>query len=96
MKQRGALHFFVLLAMFCLVRNQALAENGTTDAYTLGEVLVTAPNEEIQKIQTEHTVTAEEIEARGARTLDEALALVPGVNVRNRTQRSAANRYKRI
>ena len=82
MKLRGALYFFVLLAMFCLVRNQALAENGTTEAYTLGEVLVTAPNEVAQKIQTEHTVTAEEIEARGARTLDEALALVPGVNVR--------------
>ncbi len=83
LRGRGIFCAFVVYTVFCGVRGVALAENGTTDAYTLGEVLVTAPNQEVQKIQTEHTVTAEEIEERGARTLDEALALVPGVNVRH-------------
>jgi hypothetical protein len=68
--------------MFCSAGNQALAHNGATSEYTLGEVVAGAPREGAEAVQTEHSVTAEEIRELGARTLDEAIGFVPGVSVR--------------
>ena len=51
-------------------------------SYRLGEVVVSAPSEGVEASGTIHEVSALEIEERGARTLDEALALVPGLVVR--------------
>lgn len=50
--------------------------------HTLGEVVVSATGTGVQASETVHTVSAEEISARGARTLEQAIALLPGVNVR--------------
>ena len=49
-----------------------------TEIYTLGEVIVTAESPAVESVATVREVTAAEIEARGARTLDEALELLPG------------------
>jgi outer membrane cobalamin receptor len=58
--------------------------------YALGEVVVSGKREEgvfgksegVEATETVYTVTSKEIRDRGARTLDQAIALVPGVNVR--------------
>lgn len=50
--------------------------------YELGEVVASARRPVGEQAVTQRIVTAEEIEAAGARTLDEALALLPGVDLR--------------
>jgi outer membrane cobalamin receptor len=50
--------------------------------YHLGEVVVSSEKKGVEVIGTTHKVTAEEIEQRGARTLDEAIDMLPGVHVR--------------
>lgn len=51
--------------------------------YRLGEIIVTAEAERIvEQVGTVYTVTAEEIKARGAENLNEALQLVPGITIR--------------
>jgi vitamin B12 transporter len=50
--------------------------------YTLGEVVVTGAKTGVEAIGTVREVTAEDIQMNGATTLDEALALLPGVNIR--------------
>jgi outer membrane cobalamin receptor len=50
--------------------------------YHLGEVVVSGEETGVEAIGTTHKVTAEDIEQRGARTLNEAINLLPGVNVR--------------
>ncbi len=50
--------------------------------YHLGEVVVSGTDKGVEKVGTIHTVTAKEIEERGARSLNEAIKLVPGVQVR--------------
>lgn len=74
--------FFVMCVMFCAVGDAALAQTDNTGVYTLGEVVVSAPMEGAKAIETEKTVTAKDIKERGARTLDEALELVPGLVIR--------------
>jgi outer membrane cobalamin receptor len=61
----------------------AATANGQTPApYPLGEVVVSAERPVSEAAATVRTVTREDILAYGARTLDEALALLPGVEVR--------------
>ncbi|MEZ4598320.1 MAG: TonB-dependent receptor [Syntrophotaleaceae bacterium] len=55
------------------------AEDGV---YHLGEVVVSGEEKGVEDIGTTFKVTAEEIEKRGARTLDEAIEMLPGVEVR--------------
>jgi len=50
--------------------------------YHLGEVVVSGEDTGVEKVGTTHTVTAKQIEERGARTLNEAINLVPGVQLR--------------
>lgn len=57
----------------------ATTEDGV---YRLGEVVVAGEESIVESVGTTHTVTAKDIEKRGARTLDEAINLLPGVNVR--------------
>lgn len=56
-----------------------------TGIYTLGEVVVTAKKEVVESVGTVREVTAEEIQNKDARTLDQALELLPGVDVRTGT-----------
>ncbi|QWV94247.1 TonB-dependent receptor [Geomonas oryzisoli] len=57
-----------------------------SESYALGEVVVSGDRADggpgVEASQTLYTVDAEEIRASGARTLDQALQLLPGVNVR--------------
>lgn len=77
-----------LLAACCAMAPGARAEEtrGASESYALGEVVVSGnradggPGEEAS--QTLYRVSEEEIRASGARTLDQALQLLPGVNVR--------------
>jgi vitamin B12 transporter len=70
----------ILLMLTGLMAGQALAaEEGI---YHLGEVVVSGTDKGVEKISTTHTVTAKQIEERGARTLNEAIKLVPGVQIR--------------
>jgi outer membrane cobalamin receptor len=57
-------------------------EDSYTDLYTLGEIVVTAERGGVESTTTVREISAAEIETRGARTLDEALELLPGVNIR--------------
>lgn len=52
------------------------------EPYPLGEVVVSAARPVSERVATAHTVTAADIRAAGARTLNEALALLPGIDVR--------------
>ena len=50
--------------------------------YSLGEVVVAGEGEGVQATQTMYTVSDRDIKVKGARTLDEAISLLPGVHVR--------------
>lgn len=50
--------------------------------YKLGEVVVKAQGDNVESVGTVREVTAEQIEAMGARTLDQALKMLPGLNIR--------------
>lgn len=68
--------------LFMSVSKSAATEN-TEDTFNLGEVVVTAKTGGVEATQVVHEVTAEDIKAKDARTLDEAIQLLPGLNVRN-------------
>ncbi|MCP4682958.1 MAG: TonB-dependent receptor plug domain-containing protein, partial [Desulfobacterales bacterium] len=58
---------------------------GTTDnkgVYTLGEVVVTGKGTGVESIGTVREIGSGDIEKKGARTLNEALELLPGLDVR--------------
>ncbi len=53
-----------------------------TPEYTLGEIVVESDKPTAADVATVAEVTAEDIERRGATTLNEALLMLPGVNIR--------------
>ena len=53
------------------------------ESYALGEVVISSPKKGVEAIGTTFRITAENIDKSGARSLDEALDLIPGVYVRN-------------
>ncbi len=72
----------VLAAMAMLGGGAGLASAATDGVYRLGEVVVSGQKTGVEAIGNTHKVTAEEIEQRGVRSLDEAINLLPGVQVR--------------
>jgi outer membrane cobalamin receptor len=54
-----------------------------TEPYQLGAVIVTAPSGGVQAGQSTITIPAAEIEALGARTLDESFGSTPGIDIRS-------------
>lgn len=58
------------------------AEN-SDETFSLGEVVVSAKTGGVEATQVVHEVTAEDIQASNARTLNEAIDLIPGLNVRS-------------
>ena len=73
----------VTSSLFPLCRGASAAEaEERASHYTLGEVVVSGQGDGVQASQTMNTVTAEDIRQRGARTLDQAISLLPGVHVR--------------
>jgi len=79
---------FGLIAAFCalspLAQDASAAQEERSGMYTLGEVVVssTGTADGVQASETVYTVNAEEIRSSGAKTLDQAIGLLPGVNVR--------------
>ena len=85
MKKRMLLGFLLLCSVgFLLLPGVSPAETGKKDAgvYTLGEVVVSAEQEVVEAAGTSREITAEDIQNKDARTLDQALQLLPGVEIR--------------
>jgi outer membrane cobalamin receptor len=78
---------FLFLSM-SLGLAQAAQETKTADTiYTLGEVVVTASDEKgVESAATLHQITAKDMELRNVKTLDKALELLPGLQVRKGAQ----------
>lgn len=57
-------------------------ENNDEGVYTLGEVVVSARQDVVETAGTVREVTAQDIQDKDARTLDQALQLLPGVEIR--------------
>ena len=57
-------------------------ENSDEGVYTLGEVVVSARQDVVETAGTVREVTAQDIQDKDARTLDQALQLLPGVEIR--------------
>ncbi len=68
-----------------LAAGAALAAEGPVEPgqYKLGEVVVKAKQEGVESVGTVREITAEQIRAMGARTLDQALKMLPGLNIRS-------------
>jgi vitamin B12 transporter len=71
---------------FVPMATAAETENKDDGVYTLGEVVVSAKQEVVETAGTVREVTAEEIQNKDARTLDQALQLLPGVELRTGAQ----------
>lgn len=56
-----------------------------TGIYTLGEVVVTGERDGVESISTVREITVEDIRNKNARTLNEALELLPGLDIRTGT-----------
>ncbi|MBW1940898.1 MAG: hypothetical protein JRI28_05930, partial [Deltaproteobacteria bacterium] len=56
--------------------------NSQTDIYTLGEVVVTGERDGVESIATVREITAQDIRNKNARTLDQAIELLPGLDIR--------------
>jgi outer membrane cobalamin receptor len=77
--------FFLILVCLSPSLYMAVTEGRADEevpVYSLGEVVVTGKTAGVQATESVYTVTAEDIQARGARTLDQAINLLPGVNMR--------------
>jgi len=56
-----------------------------TETYTLGEVVVSGKRAGVESIGTVREITADDINRRHAQTLDQALELLPGLDIRTGT-----------
>jgi outer membrane cobalamin receptor len=85
MKKTGCTYAFIMMLSFtALVAPRASAGEPSpySGTYTLEEVVVSAGGDSIEPAGTVRRITAEDIEMQGARSLDEAIDLVPGLNIR--------------
>ncbi|MCC6706540.1 MAG: TonB-dependent receptor [Gammaproteobacteria bacterium] len=74
----GAAPWLLLWVALATVMSRVMA----ADSGALNEVVVSARKPAVEQIGTVYQLDAEDIEIRGARALDDALELLPGVNVR--------------
>lgn len=77
-------HFGVVLILVFSLISAASARETTpdTDVYRLGEVVISGERPGVEAVAVTREITAEDIKDTGARTLDEAIAMLPGVVVR--------------
>ena len=81
----------VVSSIFCwwiAVPNAVFSETTgeNTGIYQLGEVVVTGEREGVESIGTVREITKEDIRNNNAKTLDEALELLPGLDIRTGAQ----------
>ena len=74
--------FFVCLLIQFMIGTVYAQAQAKTDSYTLGEIVVSGEREGVESVGTVREITAVDIQNKGARTLDEALQLLPGVYIR--------------
>ncbi len=72
----------VLAAIAMMSGTVGLATAADDGVFRLGEVVVSGEKTGVEAIGTTHKVTAADIEKRGARSLNEAINMLPGVQVR--------------
>ena len=88
MQKRGFGRIILLISVmtavigFVSAATAAEAEKNDEGVYTLGEVVVSARQDVVESAGTVREVTAQEIQNKDARTLDQALQLLPGVEIR--------------
>jgi outer membrane cobalamin receptor len=82
---KGKITLGIILSGLCIgfTSGQSMAATTDQEVYDLGKVVVTKTADKgVQASETIHTVTANQIREQHARTLDEALALLPGLSIR--------------
>ena len=83
MDRRSVFLGVVLILAFTVVPVASAQETPSdADVYQLGEVVITAERQGVESVAIVREITAEDIKDKGARTLDEAIAMLPGVVVR--------------
>jgi outer membrane cobalamin receptor len=85
MKRRWVMKFWVgagILSLLCGSVSFAAESSNEGTVFRMGEVVVTGEAGGVESVGTVYRITEAEIKTRGARTLDEALELVPGLIVR--------------
>lgn len=85
MRLKSSLRIIIFPALILsLASSVSLAAESAekTGQYKLSEVIVRGQQAGVESVGTVREVTAQEIEAMGARTLDQALKMLPGLNVR--------------
>jgi vitamin B12 transporter len=72
------------LLMLAVPPAASAADNKYSGAYTLEEVVVSTDQESknVEAVSTVREVTSQDIEVRDAKTLDEAVKMLPGIHVR--------------
>jgi vitamin B12 transporter len=71
----------IFSGLFPAHRVEAAAEE-PSGIYSLGEIVVSGKDEGVEATETIYSVNSKDIRDKGARTLDQAISLLPGVNVR--------------
>lgn len=71
---------FVMSLLLC--PHVSLAADNDGQAYRLGEIVVSAPGSGADSVANVTRITAKQLKDMGARTLDDALRFVPGLDVR--------------
>jgi outer membrane receptor for ferrienterochelin and colicin len=82
---RRCFHKLLFLMLVSTLMNSICFAAGAPDQeslYTLGEVVVSATNKGVEAKGTTREISAEQISTNGAKTLNEALMLFPGLNIR--------------
>jgi vitamin B12 transporter len=79
---RTKFYSVIIQIVFFVFVSGVMAEENQSRVFELGEVVVTA-EKNAPAIPTVRTVTSDDITLNGAKTLNEAISLVPGLYVRN-------------
>lgn len=80
--QNKCIVLFVIISM-CFLPHVRAGEPPPDDVFTLGEVVVKGERGDSDSATTVTEVSAEDIKAKGARTIAEALEFLPGVSIRS-------------
>jgi outer membrane cobalamin receptor len=78
-------HGIIVTWLYWMLLPVSLFAQEVDEPYTLGEVVVTADGPVVEDVGMVRQVTAQELEERKVRTLQEAIELLPGIDIRTAT-----------